>query len=447
MTIQQATMITEAADTHVDLVENETVLFVDDEPRILSAIRRLIRPLGLKAYFAESGADGLQILKEHHIDLVVSDMRMPEMDGAQFLTEVKKQWPDTVRMLLTGYADISSTIEALNNGGIYRYISKPWDDIELKKIIGDGLKIRRLEREKRELQCLTQLQNDQLQDLNKNLEQKVEARTEEIRQTADMLDLAYQQLKESYDSFVRVFSSFISSRETLKGLPQSVADISTKIAVALKLNETETKDIYYASLLHEVGKLSLPDETLTKPERKLTQNDREQYHNYPLMGEMALTAISGLEQTALLIRTHGECLDGSGFPGGLKGDQIPKGAQIIRMVRDFIGLQTGLIDIERLSIDEAMDQIKKVAGKKYDKNLVHWLEQFKNDLDLAGEFINEIKVECHSLVEGMRLSRDLLNANGILLIAKGHTLTENIIDKVMTVEKLEKKKLHFYIEK
>ena len=145
MTIQQATLIIEAADTPVDLVDNETVLFVDDEPRILSAIKRLIRPLELKAYFAESGADGLQVLKEHHIDLVISDMRMPEMDGAQFLTEVKKLWPDTVRMLLTGYADISSTIEALNNGGIYRYISKPWDDIELKKIIGDGLKIRRLE--------------------------------------------------------------------------------------------------------------------------------------------------------------------------------------------------------------------------------------------------------------------------------------------------------------
>lgn len=445
--MQQAMNVLENREPQVDISENETVLFVDDESKILSAIRRLIRPLGVKAFFAESGAEGLKILEEQHIDLVVSDMRMPEMDGAQFLTEVKKRWPDTVRMLLTGYADISSTIEALNKGGIYRYISKPWDDEELKSIISDGLKIRRLERETAELQRLTQKQNEQLQDLNKNLEAKVVARTEEISQTADMLDLAFQQLKESYDSFIRVFSSFISSRETLGGHPESVAEIATKIATALKLNEQETKDIYYASLLHEVGKLSFSDDVLSTPELKLEGADLEQYRNYPLMGEMALTAISGLEQTSLLIRTHGECLDGSGFPQGLKGSSIPLGAQIIRAVRDFIGLQTGLISYARLTNDEAITKIKQDAGKKYNKEVVYWLEKFKQDFAPAGELRNEVKLESHSLLAGMRLSRDLLNTNGILLIAKGHILSEGIISRLISVEKLEKKKLHFYIEK
>ena len=99
------------------------LLFVDDEPGILSALRRLVRKLDVKVFIAEGGAAGLEVLENNHIDLVVSDMRMPEMDGAQFLARVKELYPNTVRYLLTGYSDISATINALNNGGIYRYLS------------------------------------------------------------------------------------------------------------------------------------------------------------------------------------------------------------------------------------------------------------------------------------------------------------------------------------
>src|SRR5690606_16717509 len=131
---------------------------------------------------------------------------------AQLPPQVRERWPRTVRMLLTGYADISSTIEALNKGGIYRYISKPWDDQGLLDAIAEGVRIRRLEREKAELLALTQQQNQQLKLFNEELEKRVQARTEELRQTADMLDLAYKELKDSYSLFVRVFSTVISSR-------------------------------------------------------------------------------------------------------------------------------------------------------------------------------------------------------------------------------------------
>src|SRR5690606_6021191 len=176
----------------------ETVLLVDDEENILMALRRLLRRSGYRCFFATSGADGLKILEQENVDLIVSDMRMPGMDGAQFLTQVRERWPRTVRRLLTGYADISSTIEALNKGGIYRYISKPWDDQGLLDAIAEGVRIRRLEREKAELLALTQQQNQQLKLFNEELEKRVQARTEELRQTADMLDLAYKELKDSY---------------------------------------------------------------------------------------------------------------------------------------------------------------------------------------------------------------------------------------------------------
>lgn len=105
---------------------SSSLLFVDDEPNILSALKRLFRPLGYQVFTAESGDAGLEILKGGTpIDLVVSDMRMPGMGGAEFLEQVRRQWPDVVRILLTGYADMESTVAAINRGEIYRYIAKP----------------------------------------------------------------------------------------------------------------------------------------------------------------------------------------------------------------------------------------------------------------------------------------------------------------------------------
>ncbi len=116
-----------------------TILLVDDETNILKALHRLLRPEGYRILTAESGADALAILARESVDLVVSDMRMPEMDGAVFLAKVRQTWPDTVRLLLTGHADMAQTVSAINQGEIYRFIAKPWNDQELIIIVRQAL--------------------------------------------------------------------------------------------------------------------------------------------------------------------------------------------------------------------------------------------------------------------------------------------------------------------
>lgn len=133
-----------ATDAETPKRNTEGVLFVDDEKHILCSLKRLIKALKLNVYTAESGKLGLEILAEHKVDLIVSDMRMPEMDGATFLTEAKSAQPEALRILLTGYADIESTVKALNKGEISRYISKPWDDEEMLATISEVLKLKRL---------------------------------------------------------------------------------------------------------------------------------------------------------------------------------------------------------------------------------------------------------------------------------------------------------------
>ena len=154
-----------------------TVLLVDDEPSVLSALRRLFRTQGYRIEQATGGADALALMRNTPVDLVVSDMRMPGMDGAAFLAQVRTLYPMAARILLTGYADITSTIAAINDGAIHRYISKPWDDNDLLLVVGDALQRRGLELENSRLLALTQSQNQALTTLNLVLEARVAERT------------------------------------------------------------------------------------------------------------------------------------------------------------------------------------------------------------------------------------------------------------------------------
>lgn len=140
---QVAALITEAISaakrSRIAGDKPAAILFVDDEVYVLNALRRLFHNEPYVSYFATSGAEGLTILQQHRVDLIISDMRMPEMNGAEFFAQVVQQWPETIRILLTGYADMQSTIDAVNKGRIYHYYTKPWNDEELKLLVRHAL--------------------------------------------------------------------------------------------------------------------------------------------------------------------------------------------------------------------------------------------------------------------------------------------------------------------
>lgn len=145
----------------------------------------------------QSAAEALQVLETQPIDLVISDMRMPQMDGAEFLKQVAERWPETLRLLLTGYSDLQSTVTAIDQGHIYRYVSKPWEDCDLKLAVQHALENKFLSEARTRLQKLTEVQNYALAELNFCLEAKVKARTSELEQMVNMLDMAHQDLKKN----------------------------------------------------------------------------------------------------------------------------------------------------------------------------------------------------------------------------------------------------------
>ncbi len=421
-------------ETKAGTGEAATLLFVDDEANILASLKCLFHPGGYSIFTAESGAQGLEIMQREDVDLVVSDMRMPGMNGAEFLEQVNARWPETVRILLTGHAEISATIDAINKGHIYRYISKPWEDSDIVLSIKLALQQKQLEQEKIRLEKLTRRQNEELRDLNANLEDKVKARTEELRQAMGFLEIAHEKLKQGFITSIRVFSNLIEMREgAMAGHSRRVAELSRAIAQKMQVNDSEAQDIFLAALLHDVGKIGFPDYLLEKSFANLTGEERLDVIKHPIKGQTALMALEQLDGAATLIRSHHERFDGQGYPDRLAGLAIPLGARIIMLANEYDAAQIGMLLSKRLKPAEAMLFIQEGRGKRYDPRVV---DAFMSVMESAAHVVQELALNPEQLRPGMVLSRDLLSSQGDLLLSKDHLLNATLIDQIRSFSQI-----------
>lgn len=434
--------LADTVPTRDEVALEGTLLFVDDELNILSALRRLFRGPRYRILCANSGREGLAILETEAVDLIISDARMPEMDGATFLKAVHARWPDIVRIMLTGYADLSTTISAINEAKIYRYISKPWEDNELHMAVDQALRGRFLERERERLERLTRTQNEELTQLNASLERMVQSRTAELQQTADMLDVAYSELKSSYETTVRVFSSLISLRDGSSAKSaQRIVELCRRLCQELGVPSVEARDITMAASLYNIGKLSWSDELLARPWESLSKAEWAEVYKYPILSESTLMALEPLKDCARIIRHHQERFDGKGFPDHLLGPQIPLGARVLKLAVDFDGLLSGQLFTRNLSMPEVHEFIGRNAGAAYDPAVVEcYLHLFKQtgNLDAPIETTAEKCVATSALKPGMELSRDLYTPSGILLLNRGKVLTAGYIERIVAFEKSDK---------
>jgi response regulator RpfG family c-di-GMP phosphodiesterase len=415
-----------------------TILFVDDEPNILSSLRRLFRNQGYRILTAGSGTAGLEVLRRHPVDLVISDMRMPIMSGARFLEVVRGEWPDTMRLLLTGYADIQSILDAINRGEIYRYITKPWDDNDIQLTVRQTLERQCLQHDKQRLEALTHAQNEALKTLNASLEDKVRQRTADLSKAHDGLLRFNAKLKTNFLLSIKVFSNLIEMRGGgLAGHALRVADLARKLAVQLGCDDATVQDVFVAAMLHNIGQIGLSDELLALPQTAMNGEQLGQYRKHPARAEQLLMPLDELRGAALLVRAHQERFDGSGYPDQLAGPDIPLGARILALASDYDKLQIGMMMPKKLRPEEARAAVLHSRGKRYDPAVV---DAFVQLLDVAAAPVHESThattvMAVTALQSGMTLAKDLIMPDGSLLLAADHVLDGGLLRQIINYEK------------
>jgi putative nucleotidyltransferase with HDIG domain len=375
-------------------VQEHTVLFVDDEVNILKAIQRLLRHEPMEVLTASRPQEALELLDRSGAQVVVSDQRMPEMSGVDLLASVRERHSDIVRMMLTGYTEMNIAVEAINRGEIYRLITKPWNDDELKATLRQAFDHYDLKGEIRRLNQVTREQNFKLQDMNKNLEGKVRERTGQLNQKN-------QELRTAYIQTIRALAEAIDAKDAYtRGHSERVAVYASRIARQMGMRKEMIERVYFAGLLHDVGKIGVPDAIITKP-AKLNEEEYREIKKHPEIGAKILEPVEFLHNIVPCVRHHHEWFDGSdrGYPDQLIGDSIPLPSRVI-LVADTVEAMTSDRPYRNaLDLDVVVAELNKFSGSQFDPVVV---QAFLGLLEEEGEsFISKNqKFDIYAFIEG-----------------------------------------------
>jgi putative two-component system response regulator len=303
----------------------KTVLFVDDNNLTLETIKRLLGDCpDFRLLTAGSAVEALQIIHKEEIAVVVSDNIMPVISGLNFLSSLKKISPDTVKILMSGYADLSSALAAINRSEVYRYILKPWKDEELISTVLDAL--------------------DRF-----HLTQSMQRGDEDI-----LLSLA--QTIELKDPLTR-------------GHCDRVAVYAILIAERYGLSRVMLREIKYGSWLHDCGKIGIPELILNGP-GELSDEQYETMKQHSFWGADVAAKANLSKMTRNIIHYHHECYDGTGYPCGLKGEEIPLEARIVSVADVFDALTSDRPYRQRFSREETITNISAMSGTALDPQFV-----------------------------------------------------------------------------
>lgn len=368
------------------------ILLVDDEENILSGIRRQLKGK-YELLTAQSGEEGVRVLeKEKKIQVIISDYKMPKMNGAQFLSKARGISPDSVRMMLTGQADMTAVIKIINEGYIYRFLLKPCNPDLLVQNINDGLEQYQLITAEKEL-------------LSKTLGGALQV-------IMDMLVLVKPQ----------AFNRGVRIKELVKKmLNYMTIENSWQIEIA--------------ALLSQIGCITVPDSILSKIYKNLPlpPEDMIMYFLHTKTSSDVIIKIPRLEKTAEIIAYQEKYFNGTGFPRDeIKGALIPLGARMLRLCIDY----DNLIQMN-VGPYEALETIQKRQGW-YDETLVDILEKtITNSTDRKKYSIKSVSLG--DLEEGMFLADEIVTASGVIIGSNKQRITNTL--KIILKNHLEKKEI------
>ncbi len=429
-------------------VKQASVLFVDDEENILKSIGRLFLDEPYELITAGSGREALELLnRSRSVAVIVSDQRMPGMSGTEFLEKARELAPDAVRIVLTGYADVNAAVDAINKGGVQRYIGKPWNDDELLAVIREAVSRHDLTEENKRLTEIVHRQNAELRRWNSQLEVFVQEQTIEITKKNDELKRFNERLKSNFRDIIESLAGLLELRDkTTMNHSRNVSEMAVKAAWAMDLPAAEVEQIAVASLLHDIGKIGMLDLLLFKSPETMSAEERKDYMQHAVRGQVAIDGIEDLRAAGILIRHHHEAYNGAGFPDKLQGNSIPVGSRIIAAA-DFYD-RTFMQSADAQALERAMRSVNAVAGKILDPDIcrlmeVPFRETYAQVVPRTG--MVELEIPLKDLSAGMVVSRDILSGTGVLLMSKGTAFDAKNIQALKRYEQVDPAKQGVYI--
>lgn len=335
---------------------DERILVVDDDDSIRNLVTSMLSHAGHECRAAASGEEALGILhKNANYSLVLSDLAIDGIDGLALLERIRKVEPQLPVVLVTGVHDISVALSALRKGA-YDYLLKPFDREQLLATVGRALENRRLK-----------LENQAYQN---RLESLVSARTELLQQKNAELVRAKDELERSYDITLEALGDALDLKDAeTEGHSKRVTAFTIAIARAMDLPSDRVRVIARGAFLHDVGKMAIPDAILRKPGR-LTSEEQQLMRKHADLGYQILHKIPFLKEAAHIVWSHQERFDGSGYPRGLRGDQIPLGARIFAVADTFDAITSDRPYRAAQSISSARREIQKHSGAQFDPFVV-----------------------------------------------------------------------------
>ncbi len=325
------------------------VLIVDDEASVRRVMATVLAQLGFPCETAASGDEALHILETHRIDAVISDLQMPGMSGMELLTKVRQNYPQMVFLMVTGVDDIRVGVQAMRQGAD-DYLVKPLH-VDANIVLASLTRashVKRLEQE--------------VDNYRHHLEEIVAQQTQQLRE-------ALRRIERSYDHTLEVLGAAIDLRDSpTAGHSRRVFLYSIEIAKAMGGLENQMRNIAMGAWLHDIGKLAIPDAILLKPGR-LTEKEREIMQRHAQIGYDLVKGIPFLADAAEIILAHHERCDGSGYPRGLKTQEIPAGARIFAVADTFDAMTSDRPYRRALPFQASREVIERGAGKQYDSRV------------------------------------------------------------------------------
>jgi response regulator RpfG family c-di-GMP phosphodiesterase len=396
-----------------------TILIVDDEPVVLNALKFTLEREGFHVVGCSSPLKALTMLEQRDFAVIISDQRMPEMLGLDFLIESRRLRPHSSRILITAVLALPTIVDAINKGEIFRFIAKPWLREELIATVRNAVQRHDLVTHNEALTAETQQLNRQLREANGALEAKVR----DLEQQRQRLDAANRELAANYENSIELCRRILTTYDPiLGGQAKALVDFATQMAATDQFTADQRHALRAAAWLCDLGLIGVPREMLRAFRGKLdqlTERERSMLHNHPIYSQTLAALVDSRSDVGEVIRAHHERYDGRGFPDGLAGDAIPWPARCLAVAVGFI--ESGLAK------NAAIEDLLAKSGSAYDPEAVRLFLKISNLVQLPKQ-VREIML--HELEPGMILANGIYSPHGLLLIGEGQSLSPGTITKI-----------------